>query len=102
MEYQELNLKDGEILTAANMAHIEQGISAVTSEVAQMKTAKIVLRNDGTQNWATANPVLLKGEPAIEFDENNIAKVKIGDGKTAWNNLPYLVTETINEDDDNK
>ena len=102
MEYQELNLKDGEILTAANMAHIEQGISAVTSEVAQMKTAKIVLRNDGTQNWATANPVLLKGEPAIEFDENNIAKVKIGDGKTAWNNLPYLVTETINEDDDNQ
>ena len=102
MEYQELNLKDGAILTAANMAHIEQGISAVTSEVAQMKTAKIVLRNDGTQNWATANPVLLKGEPAIEFDENNIAKVKIGDGKTAWNDLPYLVTETINEDDDNQ
>ena len=94
MDYKELNLKSGEILTAAHMAHIEEGIDTVTAEVAKIKTSKIVLRNDSPENWIAANTILLKGEPAIEFDENNVAKVKIGDGITSWVNLPYLTTET--------
>lgn len=98
MDYKELNLKSGEILTAAHMAHIEQGIDTATAEIAKIKNAKIVLRNDTTENWVTENTVLLKGEPAIEFDENNIAKVKIGDGETPWVDLPYLATETNPEE----
>lgn len=35
---------------------------------------------------AAANPVLLKGEVVYESDTR---KRKIGDGITAWNNLPY-------------
>lgn len=36
--------------------------------------------------FASENPVLLEGEPATESDTG---KKKIGDGVTAWNNLPY-------------
>lgn len=97
MDYKELNLKKGDILKASDLAHIEEGIDTVTAEVAKMKTAKIVLRNDTTENWVAENTILLKGEPAIEFDENNIAKIKIGDGVTPWKELPYLVTKTTNE-----
>jgi hypothetical protein len=38
-------------------------------------------------NWASLNPVLNPGEPGLEEHINNL---KIGDGKTAWNQLPYL------------
>lgn len=79
MDYQELNLQSGDLLT---------------EEVAKIKIAKLLLRNDTSENWNAANTVLLKGEPAIEFDENNKAKLKIGDGVTVWTDLPYLATET--------
>lgn len=36
--------------------------------------------------WAELNPILSQGEPGFEYDTN---KLKIGDGLTAWNNLPY-------------
>lgn len=36
--------------------------------------------------YAAQNPILLEGEPATESDTG---KKKIGDGVTAWNNLPY-------------
>jgi len=48
----------------------------------------IQLRRDTSANWGTANPTLLKGEPGFESDTN---KLKIGDGSTAWNALPYIV-----------
>lgn len=41
--------------------------------------------NSRTQ-WAALNPVLNAGEPGIE---EHTAYMKIGDGKTAWNVLPY-------------
>ena len=92
MDYKELNLKKGDLLTAAHMAHIEEGIDAVTAEVANMKIAKIVLRNDSTENWAAVaeTTILLKGEPAIEFTAEGIVKLKIGDGVTPWKTLPYF------------
>lgn len=37
-------------------------------------------------NWTSLNPILLKGEIAFESDSS---RFKIGDGITAWNNLPY-------------
>jgi len=36
--------------------------------------------------WAAANPVLLDREPAFETDT---LRMKVGDGATAWNGLPY-------------
>ncbi len=37
--------------------------------------------------WKASNPILMKGEPGFESDTE---KLKIGDGETRWNNLPYI------------
>ncbi len=50
----------------------------------------IQLRNDTATNWASANPVLLAGEVGIETDSVR-NRIKIGDGTTAWNDLPYFL-----------
>ena len=47
---------------------------------------RIQLRNDLKATWEQKNPVLLVGEVGIELDTN---KIKIGDGITAWSDLPY-------------
>ena len=47
---------------------------------------KIQLRRDTAANWATNNPTPASGEPCFETDTG---KFKIGDGVTAYNNLPY-------------
>ena len=51
---------------------------------------RIQLRNDSATNWTTANPVLLEGEIGIEIDSAR-NRIKIGDGTTAWNDLPYFL-----------
>lgn len=58
------------------------------------------LRHDNRDNWASANPTLLKGELGIEFSDSG-SRIKIGDGVTEWNKLPYFnqidnVTEIVN------
>ena len=92
MEYKELNLQKGDLLTAEHMAYIEKGIDTVTTEVANMKNAKIVLRNDITKEWTEVEDtvILLKGEPAIEFTPNGETKMKIGDGVSTWKELSYI------------
>jgi hypothetical protein len=53
-------------------------------------TKRIQLRRGTDTEWSTANPVLLEGEIGIELDsERN--RIKIGDGTTAWNSLPYFL-----------
>lgn len=47
----------------------------------------IVLRHDTGQNWETKNPILLKGEAAVNTDNN---LVKIGDGENSWESLLYI------------
>lgn len=42
-------------------------------------------------NWKEKNIILLLGEIGIETDTN---RIKIGDGVTAWNNLPYFGVNT--------
>jgi hypothetical protein len=37
--------------------------------------------------WAAQNPVLMAGEPGVESETENL---KIGDGRTQWNRLPYF------------
>ena len=46
------------------------------------------------QRWIEVNPILKQGEPGFEYDTN---KLKIGDGLTHWNNLPYI-TQDVNND----
>jgi hypothetical protein len=47
---------------------------------------QIILRTDTTTNWASANPILAKGE--IGYDE--LLKIyKMGDGITPWNSLSF-------------
>jgi hypothetical protein len=47
---------------------------------------QIQLRNDTSSNWTSVNPTLARGEIGIEINTN---KMKIGDGTTAWDDLPY-------------
>ena len=44
------------------------------------------LRRGKASVWKKNNPVLAKGEPGVELDT---LKMKIGDGATPWNDLPY-------------
>lgn len=46
----------------------------------------LILRNDTSANWSTANPVLQLGELGIDTTEK---KIKIGDGTTPWNDLDF-------------
>lgn len=52
-----------------------------------MPTVKFQIRRDTSGKWASANPILGSGEPALEIDTR---RIKYGDGITAWNNLPYF------------
>lgn len=59
-------------------------------------SAKIQVRRDTAAAWTAANPTLLRGEIAFEYDTY---KVKIGDGSAAWVSLPYaLISETMVSD----
>ena len=49
--------------------------------------ASLIVRNDSSENWQAKNPVLLQGELGAETDT---LLIKIGDGVTPFNNLPYL------------
>lgn len=49
--------------------------------------ATLQIRHDIASNWTTRNPVLGSGEYGLEV---NTFLIKIGDGVTPWNDLPYL------------
>ena len=63
---------------------------------------RIQFRRDTEARWSQFNPVLLEGEMGIVSDNPN--KYKIGDGETAWNDLPFrgfdgtVVQETGNSE----
>ena len=48
----------------------------------------IKMRRGKAAEWAAKNPILGDGEPGYETDSR---KLKIGDGLSYWNNLPYVV-----------
>lgn len=81
--------------------------------MAILKT-KIILRNDIYDLWEQSSLILSKGEPAIEYDpaakgslpvEEQSAvlygpsdysiKLKIGDGVSTYNELPYVADSTL-------
>ena len=45
------------------------------------------LKRGTAARWAEVNPILDQGEPGFVYDEN---RLKIGDGVTHWNDLPYI------------
>lgn len=55
---------------------------------------RIQLRRDSASNWASANPVLALGEPGYDTTGG---KLKVGDGVTVWNDLPYVTAFDWNE-----
>jgi autotransporter adhesin len=51
---------------------------------------RICYREDTLENWQTNNPVLERGEPSVVRDPINANEwFKVGDGVTAWNDLPW-------------
>lgn len=50
---------------------------------------KIQIRRGTAAAWTSANSILADGELGIETDTR---KIKIGNGTTAWNTLPYAVS----------
>ena len=55
--------------------------------MAQVINTTFKLKRGTAARWAEVNPILQQGEPGFVYDEN---RLKIGDGKTAWNDLPYI------------
>lgn len=47
----------------------------------------ITFRKGTASRWASLNPILKNGEAGFVYDNN---KIKIGDGVTPWNSLPYI------------
>lgn len=45
-------------------------------------------RRDYGWRWTRDNPVLAEGEPGYERETG---RLKMGDGETAWRDLPYFV-----------
>lgn len=50
----------------------------------------IQLRRGFAAEWTSSNPVLAAGEPGVELDT---LRLKLGDGGTPWNSLPYILDE---------
>ena len=53
------------------------------------------LKRGTAARWVEVNPILQQGEPGFEYDTYSL---KIGDGVTPWNDLPYVVgkAEVVN------
>lgn len=49
---------------------------------------KIQIRRDTASNWSSNNPTLSLGELGFVIDTSQL---KIGDGSTLWNSLPYFL-----------
>lgn len=49
--------------------------------------ARLIMRNDSSEKWNEKNSILLKGEPGYSVEDRIL---KIGDGKTPWNELPSV------------
>jgi hypothetical protein len=49
--------------------------------------ATLQLKRGTASRWRELNPILAAGEPGFVLDEN---RLKIGDGSTEWNDLPYI------------
>lgn len=60
---------------------------------------RLQLRQDTTENWNSANPILLEGEMGYNTDTKQF---KIGNGVNSWNTLDYYKIPINYNDIDNK
>jgi hypothetical protein len=63
-----------------------------------MGNSRIQLRRGTTAFWESENPILFPGEPGVEIVSSTIRKLKIGDGKTHWQELNYVTDQPIPDD----
>lgn len=49
----------------------------------------IKIRADSEANWTSKNPTLKAKEIAYAITASGLMRFKVGDGFTAWNNLPW-------------
>lgn len=56
------------------------------------QSVKFQLRRDVAANWAGNNPILALGEPGYAVVDGTTGgnRLKIGNGQTGWNSLPYV------------
>ena len=54
--------------------------------------ASIQFKRGTAARWVEVNPILEPGQPGFVTDEN---RLKIGDGVTAWNDLPYIGEDNV-------
>lgn len=54
--------------------------------------SKFLLKRGDAARWEELNLVLERGEPGFVVDEG---RLKVGDGVTAWNDLPYIGESNI-------
>jgi hypothetical protein len=59
------------------------------------KTMPLQFKRATDRTFFRVNPILLKGEPAYEW---NTHKLKVGDGETKYNQLPYIGDHSKPED----
>ena len=59
-----------------------------------MSVRRIQLRRDTAFNWEASNPSLRQGELGIVLNAQDGTggggRMKVGDGFTSWNDLPYI------------
>ena len=57
--------------------------------------ATILARGGTTADWAEVNPTPKNREFCVEETTDGKRKFKIGDGVTAWNDLPYATSDEL-------
>ena len=58
--------------------------------MSMVQLSRIKSKKDTKARWTTNNPILLAGEIGVEIDTDNRVWMKIGDGITRYNVLPYM------------
>lgn len=89
------NIADDRVLiynsTSGNLEYGNVTLSAggaIDGGTAPAQSTAIQIRRDSNTDWTTENTVLSDGEIGFITDTR---LAKIGDGSTAWNDLPYLI-----------
>lgn len=63
----------------------------------KMLNARIMNKRDSEENWSANNPVLLNGEVIIIDIGNNQCRMKVGNGASTYNELPFMDESTSSE-----
>lgn len=71
-----------------------QSTPGVPIQISGSETTTLQLRRNTAAGWTSGNPVLKNGEVGIVEDATP-AKLKVGDGVTAWNALDYTVDPAL-------